>query len=173
MTRIYGFPPVAGEQSKALVLGSMPGVASLERYQYYAKPQNAFWRIMGALFDAGPELHYAERVNRLADAGVAVWDVLGSCVRPGSLDSNIRMSSVEVNDLPGLLYGCPGIQYVFFNGRKAEQLYYRRVLPEVQAVNSGLIYFSMPSTSPAMASLTFEMKLERWQTLKDVLSPAA
>ena len=169
MTRIYGFSPVVGKQPKVLVLGSMPSVASLEQQQYYAKPQNAFWRIMGAMFDAGPDVDYNERTARLIEAGIALWDVLASCVRPGSLDASIDMTSAQANDLPGLLRKYPTIRAVFFNGRKAEQMFQRWAYADVQIVSPNLTYHAMPSTSPAMASLNFDAKLDRWSKLKDVL----
>ena len=138
--RIEGFPPIAGPAPRVLVLGSMPSVASLDRQQYYGKPQNAFWRIMGELFGAGPELDYAKRCARLAAAGVAVWDVLASCVRPGSLDSAIEMRSAATNDIAGLLAAHPQISHVFFNGRKSEQIFRSRLLADVSAVRPTLEY---------------------------------
>ncbi len=165
MTRITGFAPIVGRRPFCLVLGSVPSVASLQKQQYYGKPQNAFWRIMGALFAAGPELSYPQRAERLAGAGVAVWDVAASCVRPGSLDSSIDMASVTVNDFNGFLTRYPSIQQVFFNGRKAEDLWRRFVLPDLQREWPELEYMTLPSTSPAMASLDFAAKLERWRVV--------
>jgi hypoxanthine-DNA glycosylase len=168
MDRIYGFPPAVTPATRVLVLGSMPSVASLEIEQYYGKPQNAFWRIMGALFDAGPEHPYATRLERLNAHGVGLWDVVASCVRPGSLDSNIRMRDVEVNDFAGLLDRCPLIAHVFFNGRKSEEIFNRWVSPALAAKHAALVYHSMPSTSPAMAALGFTAKLDQWGKLKQV-----
>ncbi|OZA12577.1 MAG: DNA-deoxyinosine glycosylase, partial [Hydrogenophilales bacterium 17-62-8] len=82
-----GFPPIADAHARILILGSLPGQVSLQRQQYYAQPQNAFWKIMGRLFDAGPELAYAERTQRLVENGIALWDVCASAQRPGSLDA--------------------------------------------------------------------------------------
>ena len=169
MSRIHGFPPVVGKQPVVLILGSMPSVASLEHKQYYAKPQNAFWRIMGALFDAGPGLDYAERMARLIDARIALWDVLASCIRPGSLDAAIDMTSVQVNDLPRLVQDYPTIEAVFFNGRKAEQMYRRWAHAEVRSIKPDLSLHGLPSTSPAMATLNFEAKLARWGIVKDAV----
>jgi len=162
VTDVRGFPPLVASGACTLVLGSIPSVASLEKHQYYGKPQNAFWRIMGALFGAGPELPYPERVVRLTGAGVAVWDVIAECARPGSLDSSIDMGSVVVNDFAGFFRDYPGVSTICFNGRKAEQVFRRRVLPELELE---LDYISLPSTSPAMASLDFEAKLERWRAV--------
>jgi len=147
----------------------MPSVASLEKLQYYGKPQNAFWRIMGELFDAGPELSYEQRTGLLAEQGIAVWDVLASCVRPGSLDSAIQPATEVANDFVSLLQQHETIGHVFFNGRKAEDVYRKRALENVDQVSSAIEYVSLPSTSPAMASLNFAAKLERWQVVRDVL----
>src|SRR5689334_12191637 len=98
MTRVESFPPIVADNSKVLILGSMPGVASIKVRQYYAHPRNAFWPIMGALFGVDPLLPYPERIARVRAAGVALWDSLQACVRPGSLDSAI---TEEVsNDFP-------------------------------------------------------------------------
>ena len=172
MSRIHGFPPVVGKQPVVLILGSMPSDASLEHKQYYAKPQNAFWRIMGALFGAGPELDYADRAARLIETRIALWDVLASCIRPGSLDAAIDMASVKVNDLSRLVQDYPTIEAVFFNGRKAEQMYRRRAHADVESIRPGLNLHSLPSTSPAMATLNFEAKLSQWTIVKDTLENA-
>jgi TDG/mug DNA glycosylase family protein len=165
MNRIIGFAPVIGARPRVLILGSMPSVASLEKHQYYGKPQNAFWRIMGELFGAGPGLAYAERTTLLAQKGVAVWDVLASCERPGSLDSAIKMQTAEVNGFSKLLVGHPGIAHVFFNGKKAEEIFHKRSLVAVDSVRPDLKYTALPSTSPAMASLNFTEKLDRWKVV--------
>lgn len=151
-----------------LILGSMPSVASLEKRQYYGKPQNAFWRIMGELYGAGPELDYARRAARLTAAGVAVWDVVARCRRPGSLDSAIDMQSVEVNDFAGLLAQYPSIRAVCFNGRKARDVWQRFVAPGIAGRHPELIYQDLPSTSPAMAMLDFAGKLERWRVITEL-----
>jgi len=167
--RITGFPPILGVNPQVLILGSMPSVASLEKQQYYGKPQNAFWRIMGELFGTGPAIAYEQRTQLLAEQGVAVWDVLASCVRPGSLDSAIQPATEVVNDFEALLQRHTTIGHIFFNGRKAEAVFRRRALKVVAQVRSDISYTSLPSTSPAMAALTFAAKLERWQVVRDVL----
>jgi TDG/mug DNA glycosylase family protein len=172
MNRIVGFPPILGGRPRVLILGSMPSVASLEKYQYYAKPQNAFWRIMGELFGAGPDLPYEQRTELLAKQGIAVWDVLASCERPGSLDSAIKMQTATANDFAALLLEQPGIAHVFFNGKKAEEVFRKRSLAAVEQVRPELKFTSLPSTSPAMASLRFEDKLLQWQSVYRVLSGA-
>jgi hypoxanthine-DNA glycosylase len=165
MDRISGFEPLAAQGARMLVLGSMPSVASLEKHQYYGKPQNAFWKIMGELFAAGPELPYDERVLKLTQSGVAVWDVLASCVRPGSLDSAIDMTSVKVNAFIPLLRRHDEIERIYFNGRKAEALFRRHALVGVHVDFPDIELHVLPSTSPAMATLNFAAKLERWRVL--------
>jgi len=169
--RISGFPPIIGMNPRILILGSMPSVASLEKQQYYGQPRNAFWSIMGELFAAGPELDYTERSHKLAQAGVAVWDVLASCVRRGSLDSKIVAGSEKINDIAALLLRFPQIQHIFFNGSKAEQLFRQRILPQLPAQwADSARYTRLPSTSPAMAVLDFTAKLEQWQVVHAMLS---
>lgn len=161
--RDVGFPPLAAGEPRLLLLGSMPSVQSLARQEYYGNPQNSFWRLMGELFAAGPELAYRERVARLTAAGVAVWDVVAAAHRPGSLDSAIEMSSVEVNDFGAFFARYPTVRQVFFNGRKAENMYRQRVLPDLPAQQRALLCTTLPSSSPAMATLNFAGKLERWR----------
>src|ERR1700751_4240082 len=111
MTRVESFPPIVSERSRLLILGSMPGEASLKAGQYYAHPRNAFWHIMGELFGVGPSLPYPERLARLQSVGVALWDSLQVCVRPGSLDASI---TEEVpNHFPGFFAKYPNITHVF------------------------------------------------------------
>ena len=112
LTRVQSFPPIVSQQSKLLILGSMPGEASLKAGQYYAHPRNAFWQIMGELFGAGPSLPYQERVVMLQSIGVALWDSLQACVRPGSLDASIKEE--VANDFPALFAKYPNITHVFF-----------------------------------------------------------
>jgi TDG/mug DNA glycosylase family protein len=157
-----GFAPLLGAHAKVLILGSMPGGESLRQQQYYAFERNSFWWIMGELFDAGWDLPYPQRVERLTDSGLAVWDVLASCEREGSLDSAIDSGSEQVNDFASLLQEHP-IQLVLFNGGKAEQAWKRHVRP---SINQQLIEppcLKMPSTSPAFAALKPGAKLEKWR----------
>jgi hypoxanthine-DNA glycosylase len=127
MSRVESFRPIVSEASKVLILGSMPGVASLKVGQYYAHPRNAFWPIASALFGADPALPYQERVARLQAAGVALWDSLQACTRPGSLDRSITQA--VANDFASFFAEYPAITQVFFNGAMAEQTFRRRVLP--------------------------------------------
>lgn len=158
-----GFPPVVGKRPRVLVLGSLPGQASLRKSQYYGQARNAFWRIMGEICAAGPELQYADRLAALRANGIALWDVLEAAERPGSLDSAIVMDTARINDIPALLDRERSIGCVCFNGRKAAELYRRRVLPLLSARAAALPAAVLPSTSPAYASLQFEDKLEQWR----------
>ena len=164
-----GFPPITATAARVLILGSLPGQASLAAQQYYAQPQNAFWRIMGALFQAGPDQPYAQRVERLRSSGLALWDVCEAAVRPGSLDTAIERDTIVVNDFPGFFASHPGIAHVCANGAAAHQLYLRRVLPGLPAAQAALPLHRLPSTSPAHASLRFGQKLEHWRLLTSLL----
>jgi TDG/mug DNA glycosylase family protein len=157
-----GFPPIADQHARALILGSLPGQESLRQQQYYAHPHNAFWKIMGRLFDAGPQLPYTERAQRLVRKGIALWDVCAAAQRPGSLDTSIVHSSVVPNDLATFIESHPDIGLICFNGGKAADLYRRLVLPGLPATGRTIRTETLPSTSPAHAARSFEEKLTRW-----------
>ncbi|MFA7291342.1 MAG: DNA-deoxyinosine glycosylase [Rhodocyclaceae bacterium] len=163
MTEVCSFAPISRADARVLVLGSMPGVASLAAGQYYAHGRNSFWPIMGTLFGFDPALPYLRRVSALQAARVAVWDVLQSCTRPGSLDSAIERNSEVANDFPAFFCRHPEIADVFFNGGAAEAAFRRHVLPALQG--RSLMMTRLPSTSPANASFSFERKLVAWQSL--------
>jgi double-stranded uracil-DNA glycosylase len=164
-----GFPPLATPGARLLVLGSLPGRRSLEAGEYYAQPQNSFWRIMGELFDAPPTLPYAERVARLTASGVAVWDVLAQAERAGSLDAAIVRSSAITNPLGEFLAAQPHIGMIAFNGATAAALYARQVLPGLAEAIAAIPRVTLPSTSPAHAALGFAEKLARWSILRQAL----
>jgi len=167
---LQGFACVARRRdARALILGSMPGQASLDQDQYYAHPRNAFWYIMGRLFDAGPDKPYSQRLQTLQQHGIALWDVVHRCARKGSLDADIKHDSVEPNDLRGLFEQCPNIRHVFFNGRKAAELYRRMVEPTLKP-GGQIQYQILPSTSPAHASLDREAKLRQWSRIREILA---
>ncbi len=170
--RVSSFPPVAQADARILILGSMPGRESLRLGQYYAHPRNAFWRILGALTGAHPQLPYGERLARLTSNGIALWDVLHSCSRDGSLDSAIVESSIIANDFASFYAAHPQIRRVFFNGAKAQSAYMRHVQPRLPASCAALGYARLPSTSPAHAGLSVEKKLQEWRRLI-LLSPPA
>ncbi len=165
MLRVRSFPPIENTRARVLILGSMPGGASLRASQYYAHPQNLFWRIMGDLLGADPGLSYAARVRLLKSNGIALWDVLESCVREGSLDTAIEEDSIVVNDFESFYLTHPRVEKVFFNGTKAETTYRRYVLGARGAVLPSLEYRRLPSTSPAHASLKFEQKRDAWKAV--------
>lgn len=161
--RVRSFDPIAGKNAQILILGSMPGRASLAAGQYYAHSQNAFWRITAELlqFDAGAP--YKARVQALKSARIALWDVLQSCVRQGSLDTMIENDTEIANDFHRFFRVHGRITHVFFNGAKAEASYRRHVLPEIDRL--ALRYVRMPSTSPSNASVSFARKLDAWQAI--------
>lgn len=156
---IRSFPPAAAADARILILGSMPGRASLEAGEYYAHPRNLFWTIMGELAGARPCLPYPARIAALAEAGIALWDVLGECEREGSLDSAIRAEAP--NDLSGFLRGHAGIRRLCFNGGKAWQSF-RRHFPAL-AARDDLLLRPLPSTSPAHAGMSAERKGAAWR----------
>jgi len=160
MTTIQCFPPIESPRAKVLILGSMPGKASLQASQYYAHPRNAFWPIMGELMGVAPNLPYATRIEILQSAGIALWDVLASCLRDGSLDAGIVEASIAVNDFKTFFLTHPGIADVFFNGGTAERYFIKYALPLLEP--NGLRFHRLPSTSPAHAAKTFQQKLADW-----------
>lgn len=162
---LRGFPPIARPDARVLVLGSMPGVASLVAGEYYAHRRNAFWPLMGILLDAGPERSYAERMERLCAVGVAVWDVLAGCERSGSADSAIVPSSERANDFGSFFVAHPCIAQVFFNGAKAESAWKRQVAGELATRHARIPCTRLPSTSAAHAGLDQAQKLEAWRVL--------
>jgi len=157
-----GFGPVARPDARILILGSIPGIASLEAAQYYAFPRNVFWKIMGDLFVAGPELDYPERLQILVENRIALWDVIAACHRPGSLDSAISEDGMATNDFNSFFTRHPHISHVYFNGQKAAGLFKKKVLPGLERHFN---YTTLPSTSPAHAARSYAAKLEAWSVL--------
>jgi TDG/mug DNA glycosylase family protein len=167
MSLIESFPPVASLDAQVLILGSMPGQLSLEKQQYYAHTRNSFWSIMGELFSFPITTPYEERLEILRRNRIALWDVIGSCSRPGSLDSNIDNSSLQSNNIAAFITTHPQIGAVFFNGAKAEQAYQRHVAPGFAKGGEKLICRRLPSTSPAHAGMSREQKLTAWQIVRE------
>lgn len=154
MNRLVGLPPVIGSQTRLLVLGSFPGVASLREQRYYGHPQNQFWKILGALWSVDlVTLGYAERLAVVRERGLGIWDVYAACEREGSLDTAIR--NAELNDFGLVLRECPNLVAIAHNG--GESFRHAR---HTQAW--GLPVYRLPSTSPANASWSFERKLAAW-----------
>ena len=165
---VRSFAPIERRSARVLVLGSVPGAASLLAGRYYAYPHNAFWPIMGELFGAGPTLAYGKRIQILRRAGMALGDVMASCVREGSLDGDIDEASIVPNDFRAFFAAHPQVEHVFFNGAKAEHCFHRYVRPQFS--DRGLRFTRLPSTSPAHASLSLAQKLEAWRAVADALA---
>lgn len=163
MALLYSFPPVSAGDAHTLILGSMPGRASLAAGEYYAHPRNLFWPILGELVGAAPALPYAERLQKLTSAGLALWDVLLSCEREGSLDGDIEPATIIANDFATFLNEHPRIVRVFFNGTMAETSFRRHVLQTLPP--RPLHLTRLPSTSPANAGYSFARRLEAWRVL--------
>jgi len=157
--RIFSFPPIIDNDSKILILGSIPGVKSLEKQQYYAHPQNKFWKIIFELFNEEFTDDYQEKINMLKKNHIALWDVIDSCERKGSLDSEIK--NEEANQIEELLESYPNIQAIFCNGGKSF-----KNLQKILGKNFRIPIFLLPSTSP-LHTVSFEKKLEEW---KEILS---
>ncbi|WP_199913888.1 MULTISPECIES: DNA-deoxyinosine glycosylase [Stenotrophomonas] len=162
-----GFPAQVNDDCRVLLLGSMPGVASLQEQQYYAHPRNRFWPLLSALcgFDAG--LPYAQRLHALAAARVGLWDVIGQCQRRGSLDADIVRGSEVPNALPALIAGLPSLVLIGCNGAAAAQAFRRWVLPQLVAPPPVL---ALPSTSPANAAWSLPRLRQAWQPVADALA---
>ena len=163
-----GFPPVIDGGVETLILGSFPSIASLGKAQYYAHPQNQFWRLLGAVIgEPLPEMDYESRKRTLLKHHIGLWDVIGRCVREGSLDSDIR--SARHNDFERVTAVAGGLRRVFFNGKTAGRF-------ERQFAMLGYETTVLPSSSPAY-TLAFELKLAQWRQIEKsplpVTPPAA
>lgn len=161
---ISSFEPIIDEHSKILILGTMPGVRSLEKKEYYGHERNAFWKIMFQLFERRFADQYAEKKLLLLENKVALWDVLETCKREGSSDTEIK--EPVPNDFKQLFKIYPGIREVFFNGQPAEKLFRKLVKDEIGDIS--LIYHVLPSTSPAN-TMRYEEKYEKWKRILPVL----
>ena len=163
MSEIQSFPPIADKNATILILGSIPGKASLEAGEYYAHPRNQFWRIIAELLHCEPLMDYPSKIQALLDAHIALWDVMQSCHRPGSLDAAIDKKSIVTNDFKSFLTHHPHINHVFFNGATAEQAFRSRVLPNLAKPIRHLQ--RLPSTSPAHAAMSFQQKRDSWRVI--------
>lgn len=163
---LQGLPPRVAAGCRVLVLGSMPGAASLAQAQYYAHPRNRFWPLMSALCGFPAGLDYAGRLAALNQAGVGLWDVIGQCHRRGSLDADIVPGSEIANALPSLWRAHPDLRAIAFNGGKAAQAFARHF---PQGLPDGVDALALPSTSPANASYSFERLRIAWEPLRAYL----
>ncbi|MDR2231440.1 MAG: DNA-deoxyinosine glycosylase [Flavobacteriaceae bacterium] len=156
--RINSFPPFIDKDSKILILGTVPGVKSLEMQQYYAHPQNHFWKIMFHLLAEPMTSDYEEKVAMLQRNGIAIWDTIESCVRKGSKDTDIK--NEEANDIAELLKEFPNIKAVFCNGQKA----FKNLSKQLKNKEVGINFYGLPSTSP-LHTVGFEKKLPEWEQI--------
>jgi double-stranded uracil-DNA glycosylase len=164
--KLKSFNYVSSENAVVLILGSMPGKESLLQQQYYAHPRNLFWDIMEQMLGINKSLPYQERLTKLKQNRIALWDVVSECRRKGSLDSNIDITSASANDFVSFFQHYNNIRNVFFNGKKAENLFKYFVLKKGLLEHVNLTYYYLPSTSPANASISREVKLEQWMKVK-------
>lgn len=148
-----------------LILGSMPGIESLLQKQYYAHPRNLFWGIMGEMLSFDENISYEERIRLLKINNIALWDVVAKCKRKGSLDLNICQAAIEYNNINDLVNDFVNIKHIFFNGKKAESLFIKQ---KIQLPDRIRLY-SLPSTSPANASISLKTKKQKWSIIKKIL----
>jgi hypoxanthine-DNA glycosylase len=160
-----GFAPLVGLQPRILILGSLPGRASLAAGEYYGLPRNAFWQIVAELTGKSAGTGYAERCQALTARGIALWDVCASAERSGSLDSRIRRPSVRLNPIGEWLLDHPTVRTVFFNGQAAANLARPCIGPTAPNALATLEWQVLPSSSPTLASLSVEQKAAIWRPL--------
>jgi len=169
MSFSQSFEPVFQPDARVLILGSMPGVASLDKQEYYAHPRNLFWSFLAEIFSEPLPQSYANKLDLLRRNRLALWDVLASCDRPGSLDSSIVVSSEQPNDFPSLLKQLPALRGIVFNGKKAEASFRKHVRLDASECGTRLQTICLPSTSPANAAQAKEMKLFEWRQVMESL----
>ena len=162
---LTGLPPVVASDCRVLILGSMPGAASLQAARYYAHPRNRFWPLMAALADVPAEATYGERLVALQRAGIGLWDVIGECRRSGSLDSAIVRGSERANALVPLIVSLGQLRVIAFNGATAASLFRRHVEPHLPELRQPVQRIALPSTSPAHAAMGLEALREAWSVL--------
>ena len=156
------FAPLARADARFLILGTLPGQASLAAQRYYAHPQNAFWPILATHLGFDATAPYASRVAALLDARIAVWDVCGTAMRAGSLDSALVRRSIQPNDFATFFAAHGEIGRVAFNGATAAALYRRHVVPHLPPEWADLVQTCLPSTSPAHARMPRAEKQSLW-----------
>lgn len=160
--KLQSFKPFVHASSRVLILGSMPGPEALRKREYYGYDHNAFWKIMRDLFSDGAcykEISYKEKLKLLQENRIAVWDVIASCTRIGASDSSIR--EVKPNNIARLVQKYKSIETIFLNGKTAEKLYIKYFKDKIHVPA-----YSLPSTSPAHASMSYAKKLETWAVIK-------
>ena len=162
--RVHSFAPVVSPDTRVLILGSMPGKASLRAREYYAHPRNLFWPLMETLLEVPSAAPYPQRLEQLLARGAGLWDVLRTCTRDSSLDSDIVADSIVANDFGRLFESHRSLRIVCFNGAKAASLFRRHVLPGL-AGTSDIVFHDLPSTSPANASIPLAKKRAAWRVV--------
>lgn len=161
MTNCKSFKPSIDDNSKVLILGSMPGIRSLKEHQYYAHPQNRFWKVMGYICNE-PKLSkydYNLKLHTLLKNNIALWDTIKSCNREGSLDSDIQ--NEKPNKIPELLKQFPNIKIICLNGNKSYSAFKKHFPELLKQYNC----YKLPSTSPANARYSLEMLVKEWSNV--------
>ena len=163
---VESLPPREPASARLLILGSMPGVASLRAAQYYAHPRNQFWPTTEAVFGVPLALPYDMRVAQLNAQGIALWDVLRACQRPGSLDASIVRGSEQANDFAGFLDRHPQLAAIALNGGAARDAFHRHARPLLGQRLDRVQLIALPSTSPANAGISLAAKCAAWSALQ-------
>jgi len=153
-----GLRPVKGYSAEVIILGSFPSRLSLLHDEYYGNPQNHFWKIIEALFQIDHRLPYRERISRLTDERVALWDIISSCSREGSADA--RIQKPVFNNLEGFFRSCPALRLIALNGSTAGRYFSMMNIPVPVPV------VVLPSTSPANTRFTLAEKVKRWEIIR-------
>lgn len=167
---LCGLPPQIAPGCRVLVLGSMPGDASLNAGQYYAHPRNRFWPLMGRLCGVDAGQPYESRLQALHAAGIGLWDVIAECRRRGSLDAAIVRDTEIPNPIAERLSEWPDLRVVAFNGGKAAEAFRHHVQPGLDAaLNRRIALLPLPSTSPANAAFGLERLVQAWAPVRDYL----
>lgn len=165
MTHIHSFSPISDLLCTKLILGSIPGKISLATNQYYAHSRNYFWKFADSLLDVKLDLDYTQRCDELISNKIALWDVLKTCTRSSSLDSDIVESSIIANDFESFLTKHKNINAIYFNGAKAQKVYQKHVMPTLCLDHANIPTKRLPSTSPANASIPVQEKLDQWSII--------
>ena len=163
MEQLKSLDSIIDSESRVIILGTMPGSESLSKMQYYANAKNPFWDIVFAVFDSEPLATYEDKVKFLKNKGIALWDVLDTCSRKGSLDSEIK--SEKANDFNGLFSRYNNLRLVVFNGTKARELYDKHV----RLYPGNIIFRQMPSTSPTPGKYvkSLDEKIADWKVIRE------
>ncbi len=171
MTDLLGLPAISNAEARILILGSMPSSESLLQQHYYAHPRNQFWNIISAVLAIDPPLTrmpYAAKKASLLQNSIALWDVIHSCQREGSLDTSIVFESITVNNFADFFAQHPQLEAVLFNGRKAQQIFENLVYPDLSIEHHKLRYITLPSTSPAHAAMRLIHKQKAWSIINQL-----